>query len=86
MARNGEEVEMKSRFIKIYGFTVDKKLPDMAFEVNCSKGTYIRTLASDFARQLNSGAYLTRLRRTAIGEFKINDAFSIEKFEQLCSR
>ena len=86
MARNGEEVEMKSRFIKIYGFKVDKQLPDMAFEVNCSKGTYIRTLASDFAAHLKSGAYLTQLRRTAIGDFKIENAFSIENFEQLCRR
>jgi tRNA pseudouridine55 synthase len=86
MARNGEEVEMKSRFIKIYGFKVDKQLPDMAFEANCSKGTYIRTLASDFAAHLKSGAYLTQLRRTAIGDFKIENAFSIENFEQLCSR
>jgi tRNA pseudouridine55 synthase len=86
MARNGEEVEMKSRFIKIYGFKVDKQLPDMQFEVNCSKGTYIRTLASDFASHLKSGAYLTQLRRTAIGDFNIKDAFSIENFEQLCSR
>jgi tRNA pseudouridine55 synthase len=77
MARNGEEVEMKSRFIKIYGFKVNKQLPDMAFEVNCSKGTYIRTLASDFAAHLKSGAYLTQLRRTAIGDFKIENAFSI---------
>jgi tRNA pseudouridine55 synthase len=86
MARNGEEVEMKSRFIKIYDFKVDKQLPDMAFEVTCSKGTYIRTLASDFAAHLKSGAYLTQLRRTAIGDFKIENAFSIENFEQLCSR
>ena len=84
MARNGEAVEMKSRFINIYNFTVDKQLPNMAFEVRCSKGTYIRTLASDFASQLKSGAYLTQLRRTAIGEFNIKNAWSIEKFEELC--
>lgn len=83
-ARNGEDVVLKSRDIHIYDFTVDGKMPDMAFSVRCSKGTYIRTLAHDFGKSLGSGCYLDNLRRTAIGDFKIEDAFEIEKFQELC--
>lgn len=83
-ARNGQEVEMKSRKITIYDFKVDGKLPNLNFEVRCSKGTYIRTLAHDFAHTLNSGCYLTELKRTAIGNFELKNAFSIEKFQELC--
>lgn len=83
-ARNGEEVVLKSRKINIYDFKVEGELPALNFEVRCSKGTYIRTLAHDFAAGLGSGAYLTELKRTRIGDFSIDNAFSIEKFQQLC--
>jgi tRNA pseudouridine55 synthase len=83
-AREGREVEMKSRKVTIYDFKVAGVLPSLAFEVKCSKGTYIRTLAQDFGKQLGSGAYLTELIRTEIGEFALDDAFKIEEFEQLC--
>jgi len=83
-ARNGEEVEIKSRVIKIYDFAISGKLPHIQFEVKCSKGTYIRTLAHDFGQSLNSGCYLTDLRRTEIGEFHIDKAFKIEEFQELC--
>jgi tRNA pseudouridine55 synthase len=83
-ARNGEEVEIKSRKIMIYDFSVSGHLPNIAFEVKCSKGTYIRTLAHDFAQDLNSGCYLTDLRRTAIGDFHIDQAFSVEEFQEIC--
>lgn len=83
-ARKGEEVAMKSRKIMIYDFTVDGLLPDMRFEVRCSKGTYIRTLAHDFAIGLESGCYLTELKRTAIGQFHLDKAFEIEQFQDLC--
>jgi tRNA pseudouridine55 synthase len=83
-ARKGEEVEMKSRKIMIYRLQVSGELPDLAFEVRCSKGTYIRTLAKDFGHALGSGAYLTQLKRTAIGDFRLEDAFNIEEFQQLC--
>jgi tRNA pseudouridine55 synthase len=83
-ARQGQELELKSRKINIYNFKVGGTLPHLNFEVLCSKGTYIRTLAHDFGQALNSGCYLTELRRTAIGEFKIEDAFQIEEFQELC--
>ena len=83
-ARNGTEVEIKSRKIHVYDFTISGKLPEIAFEVKCSKGTYIRTLAHDFAQDLNSGCYLTDLRRTAIGDFTIDKAFGIDEFQQIC--
>ena len=84
MARQGKTVEIKSRPITIYDFKVNGELPALKFEVRCSKGTYIRTLTDDFAKQLNSGAYLSELRRTAIGELKVEDAWHLEKFEELC--
>ncbi len=84
-ARKGEEVEMKSRKVNIYDFSVTGELPDLDFEVKCSKGTYIRSLAQDFGRKLSSGAYLTQLRRTQIGTFDVKNAFNIEQFQQLCS-
>lgn len=83
-ARNGEELELKSRKINIHSFEVDANIPNTAFEVKCSKGTYIRTLAHDFGKGLNSGCYLTDLRRTAIGDFDVNKAFKIEDFQELC--
>ncbi len=83
-ARKGEEVEMKSRKVNIYDFKVSTQLPNLIFEVRCSKGTYIRTLAQDFGKHLGSGAHLTELKRTEIGEFSLKNAFKIEEFQQLC--
>ena len=60
-------------------FTLTRvELPEIDFEVQCSKGTYIRTLAFDFGRLLESGAYLQALCRTQIGEFHIDDAWQLE--------
>lgn len=75
LARAGKEVELKPRQIKIYDFRITKiEMPFVAFEVHCGKGTYIRSLANDFGKALNSGGYLTELRRTKIGEFSVEDA------------
>lgn len=82
-ARIGETVEIKSRTIHIYNFKVEGELPNLEFEVECSKGTYIRTLAHDFAATLNSGCYLTHLKRTQIGVFKSEDAFEIEEIRDI---
>lgn len=74
-ARAGEEVEMKTRTISItYINEIEIDLPFVRFTVGCSKGTYIRSLAHDIGQKLEVGAYLTNLRRTKIGEFKIEDA------------
>lgn len=80
-ARNGEVVEIKSRIIEIKVFEVDTSaFPQIDFRVVCSKGTYIRTLVSDFGKMLDSGAYMSGLRRTRIGEFHVDDAITVEEF------
>lgn len=69
-ARKGEAVEIKPREVTIHSFETDaSNLPALKFKVICSKGTYIRSLAYDFGKLIQSGAYLTDLRRTQIGEF-----------------
>ncbi|WP_314244395.1 tRNA pseudouridine(55) synthase TruB [Empedobacter tilapiae] len=82
LAREGQEIERKARKITIHDFKITKiNLPFVDFEVNCSKGTYIRSLAFDFGKAINSGGYLTALRRTKIGEFDVMNAenFALEK-------
>lgn len=69
-----------ARNITIKSFEFLKtNLPDVDFRVECSKGTYIRSLAFDFGRALNNGAYLTRLVRTSVEEFELKDAYSLEE-------
>ncbi len=80
LARRGEAVELKSRKINIYDFIITSvELPIVHFKVICSTGTYIRSLAHDVGRDLGCGAYLSSLRRTKIGEFKVDDAETIEQ-------
>lgn len=75
MARAGQEVEMKSRKTTItYIKDVEINFPMINFIVGCSKGTYIRSLAHDIGQELGVGAYLTQLRRTKIGDYKVEDA------------
>lgn len=77
MARAGQEVEMKSRKTTInYIHDVEINFPLVSFTVGCSKGTYIRSLAHDIGQELGVGAYLTQLRRTKIGDYKVEDATS----------
>jgi tRNA pseudouridine55 synthase len=80
-ARNGEEVKLRPRKIVISKIEVEAiELPYLKIKVECSKGTYIRALARDIGEQLKCGAYLTELRRTRIGDFKVEDAFKVENF------
>ena len=80
-ARAGEKVEINSRKIEIFDFKIIKiDMPNIDFEISCSKGTYIRSIANDFGENLNSGAYLSNLKRTEIGDFKISDAFKVDEF------
>ncbi|MBE9490288.1 MAG: tRNA pseudouridine(55) synthase TruB [Bacteroidetes bacterium] len=80
-ARAGESVEIKSRTVTISEFEITRiALPEVDFRVVCSKGTYIRSLAHDFGKVLDSGGHLSVLRRTKIGDFNVTDALSIEKF------
>lgn len=77
-ARRGEEVELRLRNVTITEFELTRiELPEVDFRVVCSKGTYIRSLANDFGKALNSGAYLSRLRRTRSGDFRIEDASEV---------
>ena len=80
-ARANESVEIKPRQIEISSFEITEiNGLDVNFRVCCSKGTYIRSLAHDFGKALKSGAHLTALRRTAIGDFKIEDAQTLDGF------
>ena len=70
---------MKARRINIKEFELTKiELPEVHFRVVCTKGTYIRSLAYDFGKALNSGAYLASLTRTKVGKFDLKDAWELE--------
>ncbi len=74
-ARKGEKPEIASRIIEVFEFEItDISLPHIEFRILCSKGTYIRTIAHDFGIALSSGAHLSSLRRTKIGDFNVNNA------------
>ena len=78
-ARSDEEIELKARDIHIDDFKLNlDRFPEIDFEVTCSKGTYIRSLAHDFGHELGNGACLKSLRRTRIGDFKVEDAWQLE--------
>ncbi len=78
-ARKGEHMEVQPRPVTIYEFVITNiELPEITFRVRCSKGTYIRSLAHDLGRALDSGAYLSALRRTKIGEHDVADAWDME--------
>ena len=82
-ARSDKEVELKARNVSIEDFKIDSsEFPKLKFEIKCSKGTYIRSLASDFGKQLGNGACLVELRRTRIGDFKVEDAWKLEELKE----
>lgn len=84
LARAGEEPEIKSREIEIKEFEITKiQMPLVEFRIVCSKGTYIRSIARDFGLALNSGAYLSSLRRTRIGNYSVEGAPTPEEFSKL---
>ncbi len=77
-ARRGEEVELRLRNVTITEFEITGiTLPEINFRVVCSKGTYIRSLVNDFGKALNNGAYLSKLRRTRSGHYKVDDAWEV---------
>jgi tRNA pseudouridine55 synthase len=83
-ARADKELELKSREITIYNFTMDaQRFPEIDFEIRCSKGTYIRSIARDFGLKLQSGAYLSVLRREKIGDYTVKDALKVSQFKAL---
>jgi tRNA pseudouridine55 synthase len=83
LARKGKTIELEPRKITISIFEITPiSLPVIHFKVQCSTGTYIRSLANDFGAVLNTGAYLSSLRRTRIGDFCVDDASSPQQFEE----
>lgn len=81
LARAGKEVELKANKIMIENLKVDaSNFPEISFEISCSKGTYIRSIAHDFGKKLNSGGTLIELRRTRSGNEKIEDAKTVEEW------
>ncbi|MFA6085396.1 tRNA pseudouridine(55) synthase TruB [Mucilaginibacter sp.] len=77
-ARRGEDVELRLRNVTISEFEITRiELPEVDFRVVCSKGTYIRSLVNDFGAALNNGAYLSKLRRTRSGNYRIEDAYEV---------
>ena len=80
-ARIGKKIDIQSRKVVIYNLEFSKiNLPDLNFKLKCSKGTYIRSLANDFGKSIDSGGYLSSLRRTAVGPFKIKNSIQLQEF------
>ncbi len=84
IARKGLNAEIKSKTIEIKAYELTRiALPEVDFRIVCSKGTYIRSLARDLGQALGCGAHLTRLVRTRIGEFRVEDAFTLDAIQAL---
>ena len=81
LARRGVDVKVKKREITIHDFTVTSiNFPEIEFSVCCSKGTYIRSLANDYGKELGSGAHLSELRRTSIGKYSVDKSYKLMSF------
>ena len=84
LARQGREVERQPRHVDILSINIlEMNLPDVRFVVSCSKGTYIRTLCADIGDKLACGAAMAALKRTRVGSFKIEDAITLSKVQEL---
>ena len=80
-ARKGEDVKIKERIVHVSKFEIIKvEMPKVYVRIVCSKGTYIRSLAQTFGKNLNSGAHLSQLTRTRIGKFELSQAIDIQEF------
>ena len=83
-ARRGEKIKIKKRVVSVHYFNIiNIKNLDIDFEIKCSTGTYIRSIAHDFGSEINSGGHLLSLCRTAIGNYKLLNAMTIQDFEAL---
>ena len=84
LARAGKEFELKANSIEVHDFTINtERFPEIDFEISCSKGTYIRSIANDFGKAVDSGATLISLRRTRSGEQNIDEAKSVDDWIKL---
>ena len=82
-ARRGESIEIEARKVSVHAFDITEiEMPKVSFEIKCGKGTYIRSIAYDFGLALNSGAHLSKLCRTAIGDYQLADALDVSNFEK----
>ncbi len=82
MARSGEEVELEPREVTIYKLAIlDYNPPDLMLDIECSAGTYIRSIANDLGEQLSTGAHLANLRRTKAGPFTLDDCIPLTQLE-----
>ena len=80
-ARKGENIKIKKRIVNVSKFEIVKlEMPKVYFKIVCSKGTYVRSLAHSFGKNLNNGAHLSQLTRTRIGKFKLSKAIDIQEF------
>ena len=81
LARKGVDVKIKKKEITIHDFTITSiNFNEIEFSVSCSKGTYIRSLANDFGKELGSGAHLSELRRTSIGKYSVDKSYNLMSF------
>lgn len=86
-ARRGETIEIESRKVTVREFTINSiENLEVNFEIKCSKGTYIRSIAHDFGAALNSGGHLSKLCRTSIGEYQLSVAIDVETFKKLLNK
>lgn len=86
-ARRGETIEIESRKVTVREFTITSiENLEVNFEIKCSKGTYIRSIAHDFGTALNSGGHLSKLCRTSIGEYQLSEAIDVETFKKLLNK
>lgn len=83
LARKGKSINREPRKVFIEKFEINKvELPDIHFTITCSKGTFIRVIADDFGKKLNSGGILLELRRVGIGQFRVDEAFTLSSFSK----
>lgn len=84
LARKGQEVAREPRFIRVSKFTITRfELPEVDFELDCSKGTYVRTLANDFGDKIGCGAHLIALRRDGSDQFDVANAVTLDAFKEM---
>ena len=82
-ARRGESIEIEARKVSINSFDITAiEIPKVSFEIKCSKGTYIRSIANDFGTAIKSGGHLSKLCRTAIGNYQLANALDVDEFEK----
>ena len=87
LARKGKIIKREPRKVQVSKFLIKNiKMPDIEFEITCSKGTYIRAIANDLGEKLGTVAVLSSLRRTNIGDYSVNNALKVEEFKRILQK